>query len=184
MVEFVSDMHGGGPRLIVSSLERAMAAFEQHRPDFVISILSEDEPRPTFPSLPADRHLRLYVDSECGPAIHDSTARERTRKIIDRFQDWPHTLCAQTILIHCAKGIARSMATAFILLCMAHPEQDETQIARRLRAVAPHADPCLFMVNHADNLLGRECRMFDAIDDLPPCHTTIDAPTIILSAAE
>jgi len=183
MIEFVSDMHGDGPRLIVSSLEGAQAAFDEHGPDFVISILSEDEPRPTFPTLPENRHLRLYVDSECGPGSHQSTARERTRKIIGQFRDWPHTQGIETILIHCAKGVSRSTATAFILLCMAHPERDEADIARALRAVAPHADPCLFMVNHADEILGRDGRMFDAIDDLPPCHTTIDAPTIVLSAA-
>ena len=62
--------------LIVSSLEDAAAAFSQHNPAHVISLLSGDEAPPSFDQLAPTRHLKLCVESEaCGQAI-DSAARK------------------------------------------------------------------------------------------------------------
>ena len=166
--------------LIVSSLERAQEAYRRFAPTHIISILSEDEPRPHFDDLDPSSHLQLYVDCETGPAAYNATARQRTELIISRFQSWD---VSNKILVHCAKGVSRSMAAAYILLCMAHPDRSESAIARQIRASAPHADPCLFMIDHADEILNRDGRMFDAIDELPPCQTTIDAPIVLLQDA-
>lgn len=170
--------------LIVSSLDRAREAFEKYKPSYIISILSEDEPRPTFRGLNENDHLKLYVDCEDGPAAHNATARARTELIIKGFQAWEAEGDPDAkVLVHCAKGVSRSTAAAFIIMCLSNPDVPEAKIARYLRKVAPHADPCLFMINHADDILGREGRMFDAIDDLSPCRTTIDAPIVVLQAA-
>lgn len=166
--------------LIVSSLERAREAYAAHKPTHVISILSEDEPRPEFDGLPERNHLKLYVECETGGQAHNVTAKNRADKIITCFDDWENT---GDVLIHCTKGVSRSMAAAYIILCMLYPESDETELAMNLHKAAPHADPCLFLVSHADDKLGRAGRMFDAIDDLPPCRATIDAPIVLLSAA-
>lgn len=166
--------------LIVSSLERAMEAYKTYSPTHIISILSEDEPRPLFPGLEPSQHLKLYVSSEHGGPDHAKTASDRTNMIIDTFEDWDSS---GNVLIHCAKGVSRSMAAAFVLLCMLSPKSSEKEIAQQLREAAPHAEPCLFMIDHADERLGRDCRMFDAINDLPPSSTTIDAPIVLLSAA-
>jgi len=180
------------PMLIVSSLERAREAFDYHRPAHIISILSEDEPRPMFPGIAAADHLKLYVACETGPVAHNETARARTHSIVENYRGWAgHGDAgiangsdeAGKILVHCAKGVSRSMAAAYIILCLTHPERGEAALAAELRAAAPHADPCLFMINHADDLLARDGRMFDAIDDLPPCRTTIDAPIVLLPMA-
>lgn len=166
--------------LIISSLERAREAYATYRPTHIISILSENEPRPLFKGLEARDHLKLYVESESGGAGYTITAHNRIEQIIASFHAWDHN---GDVLIHCAKGVSRSMATAFIILCMLQPEKSEALIARQLRRQAPHADPCLFLVSHADDRLRRDGRMFDAIDDLPPCRTTIDAPIVLLQAA-
>ncbi len=163
--------------LIVSSLERAREAYATHKPTHVISILSEDEPRPVFQGLNEDNHLKLYVEHETGGDSHNLTAKQRTEKIIACTNEWENT---GNVLIHCTKGVSRSMAAAFIILCMLKPDVPEEKIAQQLRQEAPHADPCIFLVSHADDRLGREGRMFDAIDDLPPCRTTIDAPIVLL----
>lgn len=167
--------------LIVSSLERAKEAFSYYNPTYIISILSEDEERPVFDGLPDESHLKLYVECEVGGHGHSMTAKERTEMIISKFNNWRES--EGDVLIHCSKGVSRSMATAYILQCMIQPDKSEQLIARQLRKVAPHADPCLFMVNFADEILGRNNRLFDAIDDLPPCRTTIDAPIVLLSVA-
>jgi len=167
--------------LIVSSLERAREAQAIYNPRYVISILSEDEPRPTFDNIVPENHLKLYVECESGGKAYNLTAKQRTENIIKSYENW--RLDDANVLIHCAKGVSRSMAAAYILLCMIKPDESEYELAAMLRREAPHADPCLFMINHADEILDRDCRLFDAIDELPPCRTTIDAPIVVLSSA-
>ena len=59
----------------------------------------------------------------------------------------------------------------------------ENEIARRLRQAAPYADPCPLLVAYADEIMGRDGRMIDAIDDLPPPCPEISAPTLTLHIA-
>ncbi len=153
--------------LIVSSLAGAAAAYARYQPGRVISLLSEEEAVPDFPGLAPDRHLELYVAREsCAVSINEA-ARARARDIIDFAKAWDG---AGDILIHCNRGVSRSTAAAFIILCMREPETSEAVLMRRIRAAAPHADPCPLFVTYADEILGREGRMAEALDDLcPPC---------------
>ena len=54
---------------------------------------------------------------------------------------------------------------------------------KRLRAVAPHADPCPMLVTYADEILGRDGRMADAVDDLCPPSPAISAPLAMVALA-
>jgi predicted protein tyrosine phosphatase len=159
--------------LIVSSLDAAHSAFERYKPAAVISLLSEEEEVPVFEGMPPEAHYRLYVEREsCATSICEA-ARKRAAEIIDLAANWRGK---GDILIHCKRGVARSTAAAFIILCIKHPDTDELTLLQCLRKAAPHADPCPLLVNYADELLSREGRMSDALDDLGP-------PTTVLSAA-
>lgn len=159
--------------LIVSSLAGAADAYEKRRPAQVISLLSEEEAAPNFAGLDPARHLMLYVDREsCAATINDA-ARARAKKIIDFVRRWDGE---SDILVHCNRGVSRSTAAAYLILCMIEPTTSEAALMKRLRLAAPHADPCPLLVNYADELLGRDGRMTDALDDLcPPCPA-ISAP--------
>lgn len=63
------------------------------------------------------------------------------------------------LLVHCALGISRSTAAAFILACAAGPGRPEADIARALRDASPCATPNALMVALADRQLGRGGRM-------------------------
>ena len=153
--------------LIVSSLSGAADAYARYRPGRVISLLSEEETVPVFTGLPPDRHLKLYVARESCAASINEASRARAREVIDFVRAWDG---AGDILIHCNRGVSRSTAAAFIVLCMREPGTPEAALMQRIRAAAPHADPCPLIVTYADEILRREGRMAEAVDDLcPPC---------------
>jgi len=166
--------------LIVSSLAGAAEAFRKHRPDRVISLLSEEETPPEFPGLADDRRLLLYVDRESCAETISKAASARAREIIDFARAWDGK---GDILIHCNRGVSRSTAAAFIIMCMKEPATSEGVLMKRLRAVAPHADPCPLLVNYADEILGRDGRMTDAVDDLCPPSPAISAPLALVKVA-
>ena len=164
--------------VIVSSLAGAAAAYARYRPAGVISIVSEEDVAPQFPDLPPERHLRLYVDRESCAAAIDAAARERAGEIVRFLNDSDPT---GDVLIHCSRGVSRSTAAAYIVLCSRAAPGTEQALARKLRRAAPFADPCPLLVSYADELLGRGGRMIEAIEDLPPPASTISAPAVAIS---
>lgn len=163
--------------VIVSSLASADGAYDKYRPSRVISMVSEEDSVPNFDGLAADRHLRLYVEREsCAQSI-DKAARERALEII-RFLG--EAAPGEDILVHCSRGVSRSTAAAFIILCRAGQPGDESKLARLLRRAAPFADPCPLLVSYADEILGRDGRMVEAIEDLPPPSSVISAPAVAI----
>ncbi|MGE0408126.1 MAG: hypothetical protein AB7P23_02560 [Amphiplicatus sp.] len=163
--------------LIVSSLEAAVKAYAAFRPARVISLLSDDESAPQFGDLPPERHLSLYVERESCCETIKAAARARAEEIVSFVREWDG---AGDILIHCNRGVARSTAAAYIILCMRAAAVSEAEHAIRLRKAAPYADPCPLLVSYADNLLGRGGRMIEAIEDLPPPCPAISAPLLTL----
>lgn len=166
--------------MIVASLDRAREAFERHRPAMAISILDVDDPDPVFPGLASDRHLKFRIDNDADTNVIRTSARRRAEMLIDAVNAWDGR---GDILVHCHQGVARSMAMAFIILCMKSQDRPEEEIAAELRAAAPHADPCLHLICQADDLLGRNGRMVEAIEDLCPACATNAAPIVALPLA-
>ncbi len=166
--------------LIISSLAGAAEAYRERRPDRVISLLSEEEAAPSFPGLDPQKRLLLYVDRESCAATISRAASARAKEIIDFARAWDGK---GDILIHCNRGISRSTAAAFIIMCIRESSTSELELMKRLRSVAPHADPCPLLINYADEILGRDGRMTDALDDLcPPCPA-ISAPLALIKLA-
>ncbi|GJL91576.1 hypothetical protein [Hyphococcus sp.] len=161
------------PFIVVSSLDAAADAFARHQPGYVISILDTNDVTPApFRSLPKERHLRLdqkLSETDMAPAI------------LKIARDWATS--NDNILIHCHRGVARSMAIAYILTCVREGGVCEQKIAKRLREAAPHADPNVLLVSEADAILGRDDRMVTAILDMCPCCSTVAAPVVTLPVA-
>ena len=170
--------------IVVSSLENARAAYERFKPGFVVSILDADEPdAPSFDGLRSENHIKLIGD--CARPENCSNGAGRCNVLLRLAERWLAEPggAKPSILIHCNEGAARSMAVAYILLCILEKGASERTIAQRLRAAAPHADPNLMLVSEADALLARNDRMVEAILDLKPACTSAAAPVVTLPVA-
>ncbi|MBC7586396.1 MAG: tyrosine protein phosphatase [Tardiphaga sp.] len=106
------------------------------------------------------RHLRL--------AFHDITVltpdliapdKGVLQAILDFGRDG---LAERSLLIHCWAGISRSSAAAYVIACDRNPGFED-EIADELRRRSPVVTPNKLMVHLADELLGREGKMIDAI---------------------
>ena len=148
-------------KILVCPLSRVLDMVGRHRPQRVISLLDPEWRFPELGSAYAGRHLRLTLHDIHAPtndeiAPSPAHAEELIRFIGECRND-------ETLLIHCRAGISRSTATAFIAACILEPEAREVDVAKALRQVSPLARPNLSLVRHADETLGREGRMVDAI---------------------
>lgn len=145
----------------------------------MVSILEGDEAAPpAFEQLPQDRHLKLIEN--CSTSANCDDDASRCAKLIAFAKNWNRQA---PLLIHCHQGVARSMAAAYIAMCAVENETCEKSIAARLRAAAPHADPNLLLISEADELLGRDDRMVEAILGLCPSCGTVAAPVVTLPVA-
>lgn len=90
-------------------------------------------------------------------------AQHHMNELFEFVHAWPR----QTpLVIHCYAGISRSTAAAYASLCALLPDQDEMELAQRLRRASPTATPNARIVALADAALNREGRMVAAISSI------------------
>jgi predicted protein tyrosine phosphatase len=70
------------------------------------------------------------------------------------------------LLIHCHMGVSRSTAAMAMILAQAKPEIPEEEILSRLEQLRPQIWPNSLMIAYADELLGREGRLTEAVRHL------------------
>jgi predicted protein tyrosine phosphatase len=127
----------------------------------VLGCLGPESPHPEL-GLDGTRHLRLtFHDIIAEMEGFQAPAREHVEKIVDFVDGWDQS---GKLLIHCFAGISRSTASAFTAMCMLNPQQDESVLAKELRSHSPVATPNLRMVKFADEILGRQGRMVEAVE--------------------
>ena len=85
------------------------------------------------------------------------------------------------LLIHCAYGISRSTAAAFISVCALSPRRDEKEIALALRAASPSARPNTRLIALADTILYRSGNMNRAIEFMGPYKECFKAKPFMLN---
>src|ERR1700761_780084 len=154
------------PRILVAPLSSLHDALSQHAPSHLVSLLSPEHMIDTPAGFPANRHLRLGVNDVSDPAAaSDPPARQHVDALLDFARGWD---ARQPMVIHCWAGISRSMASAFTVLCDRLGPNREIEIARAIRARAPHAQPNRLIVRHADEALGRGGRMIGAVNSMGP----------------
>jgi len=124
----------------------------------------------TFPDTPQgvhpDRHLKIgmhdiveVVDGMVAPSD------EHVVELLEFVGAWDRQA---PLVVHCWAGISRSTAAAFITACAVVPAASETDIAARLRQLSVTATPNRRLVSLADDVLGRQGRMVDAVDAIGP----------------
>jgi predicted protein tyrosine phosphatase len=153
---------GSGMVLIVTPLGRLPQVIADRAPSHLITLLSPEELIGTPAGIVPERHLRLGVHDietpQPGFVAPDAAMVER---IFDFAMRWNET---SPLVVHCWAGISRSTATAFAIACERNPHADEFAIAQAMRRASPTALPNRRIVALADDILGRQGRMLDAVE--------------------
>jgi predicted protein tyrosine phosphatase len=129
----------------------------------LLTLLSPGHPETDWSAFSCVRHVRLafhdIVEPMPGLTLPD---RDTMQAVLDfGRQSEPQ----RALLIHCWAGISRSSAAAFVIACDRNPSF-ERDIASELRRRAPFVTPNRLMIRLADELLGRDGRMLEAIEKI------------------
>jgi predicted protein tyrosine phosphatase len=158
--------------IVVCPLSLAPDMAKLRKPARIVSLLDPLSRFPAIEGYGADRHLCVEVhDINVEEEGLDACCDQRMSRILEFVGGWDREA---PILIHCYAGISRSTATAFITACAHNPKVDEFEIAQALRAASPSAFPNRRFVALADDALGRNGRMSDAIQSIGAGHSWLD----------
>jgi predicted protein tyrosine phosphatase len=152
--------------LLVTPLSSLPGALKAHGPSHLVSLLSPEHMIETPEGFPPAMHLKLGVNDIVDPAAGTAPpSRAHIDALLAFARKWD---AKQPLLIHCWAGISRSMASAYTILCDRLGPGREIEIAKAIRARAPHAQPNRLLVSHADEALGRGGRMVLALNSMGP----------------
>jgi len=147
--------------ILVTPLSAIEDVIRSHRPSHMVTLLSPEHMIGTPRGFPRDRHLRLGINDVVDiSAGENPPLRCHVEQLLAFSRDWP---AEAPILVHCWAGISRSMAATYIILCDRLGRGSELYAAKAIRSRARHAYPNALLVQYADDLLGRQGRMIDAI---------------------
>ncbi|MCC6914949.1 MAG: protein tyrosine phosphatase [Rhodospirillaceae bacterium] len=147
--------------LIVSPLRHVVDLIARRRPSHVLTLLAPEAIPPECTGIPPERRLALgFNDITVPTAGYIAPDARVVQAIIDFGRAWD---CRAPMLVHCAAGISRSTAAAYIIASAYQGAGGEGDLAKRLRTLAPSATPNILMVSLADEILGRSGNMTAAI---------------------
>lgn len=151
-------------RILVTPLSAVEDVIRVHRPSHIVTLLSPDHMIDTPAGFPRERHLRLGLNDVVDPSAGETPPEQaHVEQLLAFARTWP---AEAPMLVHCWAGISRSMAATYIILCDRMGRGSELYAARAIRTRAPHAYPNALLVRHADELLGRQGRMVEAIKSI------------------
>ena len=85
------------------------------------------------------------------------------RNLLDFARSWDRS---RPLVINCYAGISRSTASAYIIAAALAPSRNEMELAQTLRRLSPSATPNIRLITLADDLLGRDGRMVEAVKSI------------------
>ena len=157
----------------VCSLSRLNETITATGARHVVTLLGIEDHVPLPSQIARDAYLRLHMHDIIDPMdgqVHP--AQEHVERLIEFVTRWPRQTA---LVIHCYAGISRSTAAAFTSVCALNPTRNEADIALALRRASPTAQPNARIVRIADQVLGRNGRMVEAVTAIPPCVPALQA---------
>lgn len=126
----------------------------------LLTLLSPSAAARDWSTLAPARHVRLAFHDIVVPTPDLIAPDARMLQAILDFAR--EGVAGRPLLIHCWAGISRSSAAAYAIACDRNPGF-EADIAHELRRRSPVVTPNRLMVQLADDLLGRDGAMVEAI---------------------
>ena len=147
--------------LYVCSLSKLQQVVDDVEATHLVTVLNPDMAMERPARITPERHLRLGLNDIAATMPGFQLASEQqVQTLIAFFQAWDRTT---PMVVHCWAGVSRSTASAYIAACCLRPDLSEMQLAKDLRQASPSATPNPYLIALADDLLGREGRMIQAI---------------------
>jgi predicted protein tyrosine phosphatase len=147
--------------IYVCPLSRVDETVSKTGAGWLLSLLAEGTAMTRPAAIPANRHLYL--------SMHDiieiqegltPPGESHVRAVLDFARTWDRS---KPLVVHCFAGISRSTASAYIIAAALAPHRDEAELAGTLRRLSPSATPNARLIALADQMLGRNNRMIEAI---------------------
>lgn len=149
--------------LYVSNLEEMPHHVHATGASHLLSLVVPDDSPATPPGVRPEHHLFIgchdIVEPFPGAVLPNAG---HVRRIMDFAAAWDGSA---PMLVHCFAGVSRSTAAALIVACM-HERGREHELARRLRAAAPHAQPNRRIIAFGDAALGCGGALISAVESM------------------
>lgn len=152
------------PYLVVCRLNQIAESAVLHGAREMISLLAENQQFHRPGVIDPARHLNLGVN-DISQARQGLVApgEDHVERIITFAREWDQDA---PLVIHCWMGISRSPASALITALALAPDQDDMELAHRLRQASPYATPNLRLIEIGDTMLGRGGRLKRAVGQI------------------
>ncbi len=152
------------PFLQVCSLARLPRTVAEINASHVLTLINAQTPVTRPMSISEERHLYIAMSDILEPLDgHIIPGEAHVRQLLDFVRSWDR---AQPMVIHCYAGVSRSTAAAMITACALNPDRNERDVAELIRERSPTATPNLRLVAVADQILGRDGRMYVAAEKI------------------
>jgi predicted protein tyrosine phosphatase len=149
------------PRLHVCPLSRLDEIVTASGARSMVTLINVGTPVTRPSAIAQERHLFIGMSDISAPMQgHVTPDVAHVDALLGFVRAWDRI---HPLVIHCWAGVSRSTAAAFVAACALRPERAEAEIAGAIRAASPTATPNARFVAVADDLLGRNGRMVDAV---------------------
>ena len=166
--------------LIVCPLHEVEAVTTARSPSHIVTLIGPLAELPACLGSSEAARLHLSFNDITKPAEGLTLpCADHIDELIGFCRGWDR---ASPLLIHCWAGISRSTAAGFILACERNPQAKEKDIAFELRRRSRYATPNRRIVALADDALGRQGRMVDAVDSIGRGEVAFEARPFDLKA--
>ncbi len=147
--------------IAVAPLSRIAEIAATHGAREMVSLMGSNHAFHRPGVIDANRHLCLDVNdivAEVEGLIAPQEAH--VERLVAFARNWDRRA---PLVVHCWMGISRSPAAALLIALALRPDQDEDELARRLRDASPFPTPNRRLIEIGDAHLGRGGRLSRAV---------------------
>ena len=148
--------------IVVAPLGKIAELAIRHRCREMLSLVAPKQNFHRPAVIDAGRHLIVGVnDIACaGTGSLVAPGEEHVAAIVNFARGWDRQA---PLLVHCMMGVSRSPAAALVTALAVAPDQDDHELALRLRRASVQATPNARLVEIGDHVLGRGGRLVAAV---------------------
>ncbi|WP_411034996.1 tyrosine phosphatase family protein [Shinella sp. BYT-45] len=148
--------------IVVAPLGKIAELAVRHRCREMLSLVAprQDFHRPAV--IAAERHMIVGVNdiAFAGTGGLVAPGEAHVAAILGFARGWDRQA---PLLVHCQMGVSRSPAAALLAALAVEPDQDEHDLAQRLRRASAQATPNARLIEIGDHMLGRNGRLVAAV---------------------